>query len=71
MFGRSKIRISINYYETLQLLLIYVPLSPQPKVPLIQEVVRIMGIEKSFEIFKQTSEIQSQGGQIAADANYK
>jgi hypothetical protein len=30
-----------------------------------------MGIEKSFEIFKETSEIQSKGGQIAVDANYK
>lgn len=46
-------------------------IAPQPKVPLIIEVVRSLGIEKSYEIFKQTSEIQSKGGQMAVDGNYK
>ena len=45
--------------------------APQPKVPLIIEVVQSLGVEKSYEIFKQTSEIQSKGGQIAVDGNYK
>ena len=44
---------------------------PQPKVGLIIDVVQGLGIEKAFELFNDTAEIQSNGGQIAAEGNYK
>ena len=45
--------------------------SPQPKFELMKDVVRVLGVEKSLQLFHETSEIQECGGQLTADGSNK
>ena len=43
----------------------------QPKYKLLKTTVNVLGTEKSIELFRETEEVQKQGGVLSADGDKK